>query len=111
MCFSSFHFGHQSSNGIISVSVIIIMFADITGGGFIFNETALRLVAGVSWLLDAQSNAITWNCFVEGNIESSLPWSEWKLMLNGMEIGFEKEDSRWGFTAGQCVNYHKFLFI
>ena len=83
-------------------SNIVWCVADITGGGIIFNETKLGVAAGVNWLHDARSDVITWNCFVEGNVAGALPWSNWKLTLqDATEIGFEKDQSKWGFITGE----------
>ncbi|KAJ9575810.1 hypothetical protein L9F63_007351, partial [Diploptera punctata] len=75
---------------------------DTTGGGFIFNETELEIAAGANWLHDARTDTITWNCFVEGNVAGSLPWSDWSMTLeDGTIIGFKKENSKWGFITGE----------
>ncbi|PSN47805.1 hypothetical protein C0J52_08180 [Blattella germanica] len=74
---------------------------EITGGGFIYNETELGIVAGVNWMQEGSQGVITWNCFVEGNVKGQLPWGEWELSVDdGLVIGFKKQDWKWGFTKG-----------
>jgi hypothetical protein len=82
----------------------LLSVTDITGGGFLFNKTGEKTVlGGVSWIRENQSDTITWNCFVEGNLTGPLPWSNWGLMIanDSASIGFMNKRARWGFYVGQ----------
>jgi hypothetical protein len=74
----------------------------------VFNQTGKEWVfAGVSWLRDAHTDVITWNCFVDGNATAPIPWNNWDIRDHGKSFGFVNNEKEWGFYVGELHLVHK----